>query len=178
MQGLERCGERLFTAIRGYRPNAARHVVSRRVQGAAAEPDAFGPHGPGVIIGVSAVICTIAIGEGASFKIREAISSIGDNWSGWRRGRQPEWCSHRQRRYQIADHCRHARHQGSGVPHHARLADRGHADAADLRQSELELSGPRCLPRLPAREGVADGQRGHVRRHRRARSFARPLTQA
>jgi len=33
----------------------------------------------GVIIGVSAVICTIAIGEGASFKIREAIASIGDN---------------------------------------------------------------------------------------------------
>jgi putative ABC transport system permease protein len=32
-----------------------------------------------VIIGVSAVICTIAIGEGASFKIREAIASIGDN---------------------------------------------------------------------------------------------------
>jgi putative ABC transport system permease protein len=33
----------------------------------------------GVIIGVSAVICTIAIGEGASFKIRQAIASIGDN---------------------------------------------------------------------------------------------------
>src|SRR5262245_27286361 len=33
----------------------------------------------GVIVGVSAVICTIAIGEGASFKIREAIASIGDN---------------------------------------------------------------------------------------------------
>jgi len=33
----------------------------------------------GVIIGVSAVICTIAIGEGASSKIREAIASIGDN---------------------------------------------------------------------------------------------------
>ena len=33
----------------------------------------------GVIIGVSAVICTIAIGEGASFKIHEAIASIGDN---------------------------------------------------------------------------------------------------
>src|SRR5262245_43663118 len=33
----------------------------------------------GVIIGVSAVICTIALGEGASFKIREAIASIGDN---------------------------------------------------------------------------------------------------
>ena len=33
----------------------------------------------GVIIGVSAVICTIAIGEGAASKIREAISSIGDN---------------------------------------------------------------------------------------------------
>lgn len=33
----------------------------------------------GVIIGVSAVICTVAIGEGASFKIREAIASIGDN---------------------------------------------------------------------------------------------------
>src|ERR1700704_4829043 len=33
----------------------------------------------GVIIGVSAVICTIAIGEGASFKIREAIASIGAN---------------------------------------------------------------------------------------------------
>jgi putative ABC transport system permease protein len=33
----------------------------------------------GVIIGVSAVICTIAIGEGASGKIREAIASIGAN---------------------------------------------------------------------------------------------------
>jgi putative ABC transport system permease protein len=33
----------------------------------------------GVIIGVSAVICTIAIGEGATSKIREAISSIGAN---------------------------------------------------------------------------------------------------
>src|SRR5260370_2419568 len=33
----------------------------------------------GVIIGVSAVICTIAIGEGASTKIREAIASIGAN---------------------------------------------------------------------------------------------------
>jgi putative ABC transport system permease protein len=33
----------------------------------------------GVIIGVSAVICTIAIGEGASAKIRDAIASIGAN---------------------------------------------------------------------------------------------------
>src|SRR5260370_22442448 len=33
----------------------------------------------GVIIGVSAVICVIAIGEGASSRIREAISSIGAN---------------------------------------------------------------------------------------------------
>ena len=33
----------------------------------------------GVIIGVSAVICTIAIGEGASTKIRDAIASIGAN---------------------------------------------------------------------------------------------------
>src|SRR3954469_18378160 len=33
----------------------------------------------GVIIGVSAVICTVAIGEGASFKIRQAIAAIGDN---------------------------------------------------------------------------------------------------
>src|SRR4029077_4914958 len=33
----------------------------------------------GVIIGVSAVICTIAIGEGASAKIREAIASVGAN---------------------------------------------------------------------------------------------------
>jgi putative ABC transport system permease protein len=33
----------------------------------------------GVIIGVSALICTIAIGEGASSKIREAIASIGAN---------------------------------------------------------------------------------------------------
>src|SRR5260221_4686805 len=33
----------------------------------------------GVVIGVSAVICTIAIGEGASSKIREAIASIGAN---------------------------------------------------------------------------------------------------
>ncbi|HYT77460.1 MAG TPA: ABC transporter permease [Vicinamibacterales bacterium] len=33
----------------------------------------------GVIIGVSAVICTIAIGEGASGKIRDAIASIGAN---------------------------------------------------------------------------------------------------
>jgi putative ABC transport system permease protein len=33
----------------------------------------------GVIIGVSAVICTIAIGEGASSKIREAIASVGAN---------------------------------------------------------------------------------------------------
>jgi putative ABC transport system permease protein len=33
----------------------------------------------GVIIGVSAVICTIAIGEGASAKIRTAIANIGAN---------------------------------------------------------------------------------------------------
>jgi putative ABC transport system permease protein len=33
----------------------------------------------GVIIGVSAVICTIAIGEGASHKIQEAIASVGAN---------------------------------------------------------------------------------------------------
>jgi putative ABC transport system permease protein len=33
----------------------------------------------GVIIGVSAVICTIAIGEGASSKIRTAIANIGAN---------------------------------------------------------------------------------------------------
>jgi putative ABC transport system permease protein len=33
----------------------------------------------GVIIGVAAVICTIAIGEGASSRIRDAISSIGSN---------------------------------------------------------------------------------------------------
>src|SRR6516164_6587900 len=33
----------------------------------------------GVIVGVSAVICTVAIGEGASTKIREAIASIGAN---------------------------------------------------------------------------------------------------
>ncbi|HEX9365334.1 MAG TPA: ABC transporter permease, partial [Vicinamibacterales bacterium] len=33
----------------------------------------------GVVIGVSAVICTIAIGEGASSKIRDAIASIGAN---------------------------------------------------------------------------------------------------
>ena len=33
----------------------------------------------GVIIGVSAVICTIAIGEGASGQIRTAIANIGAN---------------------------------------------------------------------------------------------------
>ncbi len=33
----------------------------------------------GVIIGVSAVICTVSIGEGASAKIREAIVNIGAN---------------------------------------------------------------------------------------------------
>jgi putative ABC transport system permease protein len=33
----------------------------------------------GVIIGVAAVICVVAIGEGASMKIREAIASVGDN---------------------------------------------------------------------------------------------------
>jgi len=33
----------------------------------------------GVIIGVAAVICTIAIGEGASAKINDAIASIGSN---------------------------------------------------------------------------------------------------
>ena len=33
----------------------------------------------GVIIGVSAVICTIAIGEGASSKIQDAIASVGAN---------------------------------------------------------------------------------------------------
>jgi putative ABC transport system permease protein len=33
----------------------------------------------GIIIGVSAVICTVAIGEGASSKIRDAIASIGAN---------------------------------------------------------------------------------------------------
>src|SRR6266545_4088485 len=33
----------------------------------------------GVIIGVSAVICTIAIGDGASKKIQDAIASVGAN---------------------------------------------------------------------------------------------------
>lgn len=33
----------------------------------------------GVIIGVSAVICTVSIGEGASAKIRDAIANIGAN---------------------------------------------------------------------------------------------------
>ncbi len=33
----------------------------------------------GIIVGVSAVICTIAIGDGASVKVRESISSIGAN---------------------------------------------------------------------------------------------------
>ncbi len=33
----------------------------------------------GIIIGVSAVICTVAIGEGASSKIQEAIASVGAN---------------------------------------------------------------------------------------------------
>src|SRR5262249_35117998 len=33
----------------------------------------------GVIIGVSAVICTVAIGEGASAQIRTAIANIGAN---------------------------------------------------------------------------------------------------
>src|SRR5215510_8218136 len=33
----------------------------------------------GIIIGVSAVICTIAIGEGASSKIQDAIASVGAN---------------------------------------------------------------------------------------------------
>src|SRR5213595_1615985 len=33
----------------------------------------------GVIIGVAAVVCTVAIGEGASVRIRDAIASIGDN---------------------------------------------------------------------------------------------------
>src|SRR3954453_13647467 len=33
----------------------------------------------GVIIGVAAVICTVAIGDGAAFKINQAIASIGAN---------------------------------------------------------------------------------------------------
>jgi putative ABC transport system permease protein len=33
----------------------------------------------GVIIGVAAVICTVAIGDGAAFKINQAIASIGSN---------------------------------------------------------------------------------------------------
>ena len=33
----------------------------------------------GVVVGVSAVICTIAIGDGAASKVREAITSIGAN---------------------------------------------------------------------------------------------------
>jgi putative ABC transport system permease protein len=33
----------------------------------------------GIIIGVSAVICTVAIGEGASSKIQDAIASVGAN---------------------------------------------------------------------------------------------------
>ena len=33
----------------------------------------------GIVVGVSAVICTIAIGDGAAAKVREAISSIGAN---------------------------------------------------------------------------------------------------
>jgi putative ABC transport system permease protein len=33
----------------------------------------------GIVIGVSAVICTVAIGEGASSKIRDAIASVGAN---------------------------------------------------------------------------------------------------
>src|SRR3984893_8769017 len=33
----------------------------------------------GIIIGVGAVICTVAIGEGASARVEQAISSIGAN---------------------------------------------------------------------------------------------------
>jgi putative ABC transport system permease protein len=33
----------------------------------------------GIVVGVSAVICTIAIGDGAASKVRDAISSIGAN---------------------------------------------------------------------------------------------------
>ena len=33
----------------------------------------------GIIIGVGAVICSVAIGEGASNQIQEQIRSIGDN---------------------------------------------------------------------------------------------------
>jgi putative ABC transport system permease protein len=33
----------------------------------------------GVVVGVSAVICTVAIGEGAASRVRQAISSIGAN---------------------------------------------------------------------------------------------------
>src|SRR5712691_1246422 len=33
----------------------------------------------GIIIGVGAVICTVAIGEGASSQIQEQIRNIGDN---------------------------------------------------------------------------------------------------
>jgi putative ABC transport system permease protein len=35
----------------------------------------------GVIVGVSAVICTIAVGDGAASKVRDAISSLGANMS-------------------------------------------------------------------------------------------------
>lgn len=33
----------------------------------------------GIIIGVGAVICTVAIGEGASRQVQEQIRSLGDN---------------------------------------------------------------------------------------------------
>jgi hypothetical protein len=49
------------------------------------------------------VICTIAIGEGASFKIREAIASIGDNVVWVEAGGQSERGPDREWRDQVAD---------------------------------------------------------------------------
>ena len=58
----------------------------------------------GVIIGVAAVICTVAIGEGASERIQSAISNMGANMVWIEAGRrEPERRAHRQWRDEVAD---------------------------------------------------------------------------
>lgn len=70
---------RLLICCSAYCCDAAVYVVARRIK--ALRPNMMRSvlTALGVIVGVSAVICTVAVGENASFKIREAIASTGDN---------------------------------------------------------------------------------------------------
>jgi putative ABC transport system permease protein len=114
----------------------------------------------GVIIGVSAVICTIAIGEGASSKIQDAIASVGANivWveaggvnrSGVRTG------SGQTKSLTLAD----MRAIQSKSAHRPRVAAGRHPGSDVVREPELEFHGAWRLPGIPERQVLAHREGG------------------